>query len=272
MSSTNKTPYYELPQYISTDIPTYLGDFNGAMSIIDTALKSNADRADLATTNAGQAVNTANAAADGVSAMQTSMAGLSARMTSAEETNAAQSTQISANAGQIDSLGTRVTALEQSGGGSGKIYLVGAGGIDTMTNPTTATTVTGQAQRSWFESKHTENKTCGVIVEISVGNSRARQFVPKDDFYNAFDCTFVVQQRVFNVGTGFTCGMGTINIGFGAMQSDGSRSIIHISSVYLNGQPAGPSTPDTAKIIARDDGIYSSTTQFSLSMYAIVLE
>ena len=38
MSSTNKTPNYGLPQYIDTDKPTFLGDFNDAMGIIDLSL------------------------------------------------------------------------------------------------------------------------------------------------------------------------------------------------------------------------------------------
>lgn len=36
MSATNTTTNLELPQFTATDIPTWLGDFNGAMSSIDT--------------------------------------------------------------------------------------------------------------------------------------------------------------------------------------------------------------------------------------------
>lgn len=45
MSYTNHTSNYNLPQYVGTDKPTYLGDFNTAMGIIDTQMKSNADSA-----------------------------------------------------------------------------------------------------------------------------------------------------------------------------------------------------------------------------------
>lgn len=41
MSSTNKTTNYELSQYIGTDKPTYLGDYNSDMSKIDTAIHNN---------------------------------------------------------------------------------------------------------------------------------------------------------------------------------------------------------------------------------------
>ena len=45
MSSTNKTPNYGLPQYIDTDKPTYLGDFNDAMGIIDKGMNDNKNAA-----------------------------------------------------------------------------------------------------------------------------------------------------------------------------------------------------------------------------------
>lgn len=38
MSATNKTPNYELPEFVGTDKPSWLTDFNGAMTKIDTAL------------------------------------------------------------------------------------------------------------------------------------------------------------------------------------------------------------------------------------------
>lgn len=38
MSATNKTANYELPEFIGTDKPSWLTDFNGAMTKIDTAL------------------------------------------------------------------------------------------------------------------------------------------------------------------------------------------------------------------------------------------
>ena len=45
MSFTNSTPNYGLPQYVGTDKPTFLGDFNNAMSKIDTALHNNEQNA-----------------------------------------------------------------------------------------------------------------------------------------------------------------------------------------------------------------------------------
>jgi hypothetical protein len=76
MSSTNKTTNYDLSQYIGTDKPTYLGDYNSDMLKIDNALKNNADgvsnanaianqanaNSNQALTNAESAQNTANTA------------------------------------------------------------------------------------------------------------------------------------------------------------------------------------------------------------------
>ena len=45
MSFTKHTPNYKLPQYVGTDKPTFLGDFNNAMSAIDTALHDNEQNA-----------------------------------------------------------------------------------------------------------------------------------------------------------------------------------------------------------------------------------
>lgn len=60
---TNSTTNYNLPQYVAGDKPTILSDFNGAMSNIDTALKTDETKADDAKTTATTAKNAADAAA-----------------------------------------------------------------------------------------------------------------------------------------------------------------------------------------------------------------
>ena len=62
MASTNKTTNYELSQYVGTDKPTYLGDYNGDMLKIDTGMKSNADDIVSVNTLATTAKNTADTA------------------------------------------------------------------------------------------------------------------------------------------------------------------------------------------------------------------
>lgn len=58
MSHTNSTPNYNLPQFVGTDKPSWLNDVNGAMSAIDTQMKTNADGITTADTKATTAMNT----------------------------------------------------------------------------------------------------------------------------------------------------------------------------------------------------------------------
>lgn len=70
MSSTNKTTNYNLSQYIGSDKPTYLSDYNGDMFKIDAQMKINADNvataiqgatdASTLATNANSTATTAN--------------------------------------------------------------------------------------------------------------------------------------------------------------------------------------------------------------------
>lgn len=51
MTATNHTGNYSLSQFVGTDRPTWLGDYNGDMTKIDAQLKRNAD--DIASAAAG---------------------------------------------------------------------------------------------------------------------------------------------------------------------------------------------------------------------------
>lgn len=74
MSYTNSTPNLHLPQYIATDKPTYLGDWNASMQTLDTAITSTQATANGASSTATSAnavaqaaqtsANTANTKAD----------------------------------------------------------------------------------------------------------------------------------------------------------------------------------------------------------------
>lgn len=55
MSSTNKTSNYQLSQFIGSDKPTYLGDYNSDMSKIDAGIKEAKDEASDALSAAGTA-------------------------------------------------------------------------------------------------------------------------------------------------------------------------------------------------------------------------
>ena len=62
MSYTNSTPNLHLPQYIATDKPTYLGDWNASMQTIDTVITSTQATANGASSTATSALSTAQTA------------------------------------------------------------------------------------------------------------------------------------------------------------------------------------------------------------------
>ena len=96
-ASTNKTTNYELPQFIGTDKPTWLGDFNQAMSDIDAAMHKNASDIANMESDVASATAAASKASQNVAGLTTTVNTLSGRVTNVETTaNNAQSTANSA--------------------------------------------------------------------------------------------------------------------------------------------------------------------------------
>lgn len=104
MSATNSTPNYDLPQYVATDKPTYLGDFNKAMLDIDTNMKTIENKAvsaessvATANSNASQALENANQASTKADTAQATATQAQTTATTAKNTaDTAQSTATSA--------------------------------------------------------------------------------------------------------------------------------------------------------------------------------
>lgn len=94
MSSTNKTANYKLSQYIGTDKPTYLGDYNGDMLKIDAQLKANADSASNAASAAGAAQAVASDASKKVQTLNDSVTANSADIAGLKTKNAQQDASI----------------------------------------------------------------------------------------------------------------------------------------------------------------------------------
>lgn len=93
MSSTNKTTYYSLSQYIGTDKPTYLGDYNSDMSKIDAGIHGADDKATTASQNAGSAIarvgeveKTVQSHTSAITTLQTDVTGLKDSVKTAQET------------------------------------------------------------------------------------------------------------------------------------------------------------------------------------------
>lgn len=96
-ASTNKTTNYELPQFIGTDKPTWLGDFNQAMSDIDAGMHENATDIASMKSDVANATASASQATQAVSTLTGTVNSLSSTVTSVQTTaNNAQSTANSA--------------------------------------------------------------------------------------------------------------------------------------------------------------------------------
>lgn len=83
MSATNKTTNIELPLFIGTDVPSWLGDWNEAMTTIDSQIATAKSDAQGAAATAGAASESAAQTAQGlvsvnnqISALQTSVNGI----------------------------------------------------------------------------------------------------------------------------------------------------------------------------------------------------
>lgn len=93
MGATNKTTNYELPQWIGTDKPTFLGDMNDAFLKIDTGMAENKDSATGAESQAGAAVQKSTEAYSAAQTAQTTASQAQTTASAAQETaNTAQAT------------------------------------------------------------------------------------------------------------------------------------------------------------------------------------
>ena len=114
MSSTNKTTNYKLSQYIGTDKPTYLGDYNGDMLKIDNQLKANADSASNAASAAGAAQAVADKASKDVKALNDSVTANSKEVASLKTKNAQQDVSIQNATNTASSANNKANQNEQN--------------------------------------------------------------------------------------------------------------------------------------------------------------
>ena len=110
MSSTNTTPNFGLPQYIATDKPTYLGDFNKAMLDIDTNMKTIENKAVSAESSVATANSNANQALENSGNAQTTAEQAQATATQAQTT--ATQAQTVATQAQATATSANQTATE----------------------------------------------------------------------------------------------------------------------------------------------------------------
>lgn len=100
MSATKETTNYRLPIFEAADQPTWLGDFNGAMNSIDTAIAS-------VGANASTALSAANNAVNRVGQAETTIANVQTAANNAYSISTANKADISALDGQVAQLETK---------------------------------------------------------------------------------------------------------------------------------------------------------------------
>lgn len=114
MTATNKTTNYELSQFVGTDRPTWLGDYNSDMSKIDRQLKQNAD--DIASATAGGLTSvhhTADLTGNGTSGSPLGVADTIAKKTDIPDVSgfATTSALTSGLAGKVDKTASQPSTL-----------------------------------------------------------------------------------------------------------------------------------------------------------------
>lgn len=135
-ASTNKTANYELPQFVGTDKPTWLGDFNTAMATIDGGMAENKSNIESMDSRVSSAESSASQASQNVSALTARVDSVESSVSSTTTTaNNAQSTATTAlntantangksdtNASAITTIESNVSALQtETAGLKGKI-------------------------------------------------------------------------------------------------------------------------------------------------------
>lgn len=107
MASTNKTTNYELSQYIGSDKPTYLGDYNSDMLKIDTGMKANETAS---STNAGNItqINNNIGTMSSLETTATNLVGAVNEVKGTADTNTSSITTVDNKIGNLANLETDV--------------------------------------------------------------------------------------------------------------------------------------------------------------------
>ena len=110
MTATNKTPIYELPIFVPTDKPTWLGDFNGAMNAIEAGIVDAKNSGATVIQTANTALNIANQAETHAQSANTT-ANNAMTLANTASTNATEA-KTSANSANTTANNANTTATE----------------------------------------------------------------------------------------------------------------------------------------------------------------
>lgn len=217
MTATNKTENYKLSQFVGTDRPTWLGDYNGDMSKIDAQLKRNAD--DIASAAGGltSVSHTADLTGDGTSGSPLGVADAIARAEDIPSLDGYATTE-SVTQAIAEAIADRLTAGDikagsginiETSGNQVTISYMGDGGADESTAVAHDDTLTGDG---------TSTTPLGVVDGTMITPSRAAygKFVDFNDLtaYGVYDVRAEASSTNNPVSTGLNGGMLVIPAGY----------------------------------------------------------
>ena len=172
MAHTNATPNYSLPQFVGTDKPAWLTDFNGAMSAIDTAVKANEVSAATATASSAQNATAISAQATAISTLQTKVGALETAEPINEAQIATNTQNIATNAQNIVQIDNTLGHTSIAGIGDGKV----TGAIaDVNTRLSAIETPTGVSVTADGVKTYTQilNELCALIDSTKLNKNSA---------------------------------------------------------------------------------------------------
>lgn len=112
MSATNTTTHYNLPLFEATDKPTWLGDWNGAMTALDSAIYEASQTGSGESGKAEEALEKANQAIQQATEAQSQAATALSTATAAQTAVTNLTTDVTENATEIESLKTTVATMQ----------------------------------------------------------------------------------------------------------------------------------------------------------------
>lgn len=162
MASTNKTSNYELSQFLGTDKPAWLSDYNTDMSKIDTQMKANADAAsaaDGAASSANTSIGTlSNLTTDAKTSVVAAVNEVDSHADSAQSTASSALSGATAANTAIAALQSYLSLNNATSYSSNNFTIVSGGGsIDTSSDNLTVV-------------RNTDGTLCKIYGYISVSN------------------------------------------------------------------------------------------------------
>lgn len=176
MSSTNKTTNYDLSQFVGSDKPAWLADYNQDMSKIDTAMKANADgvtaatgKADTNTSNIGDLTYLSTTAKNTIVA---AINEVDSNADTAQNTASTALTNTAANTSQIQALSTYLDINSFNS----LTVTASRGTVSAATNMRSATDSTGKLGKIY--GKVVINNAAGSDITVTLSDTGLRPSTP----------------------------------------------------------------------------------------------